>query len=118
MSAPQEPPDAAPDDVDVPGLAGERTDLAWTRTALAAGVAATAMIRRSWAVVDTATGRVAVFSICGLGALAWTATLWSAYLLRTSLEGRTIADKRHLRALSVGTTAFSVVALILAVVPN
>src|SRR5688500_12480053 len=59
MSEPQEPPDAAPDDVDVPGLAGERTDLAWTRTALAAGVAATAMIRRSWAVVDTVTGRVA-----------------------------------------------------------
>lgn len=110
-------PEIVPDDVEVPGLAGERTDMAWSRTALAAGIATAAILRRIWQSFDTVSARAAVFSILGLGALAWLVTLWWAGgTVRATLEGRRIADPHRMRHVAVGTSLFCLTALLLALV--
>ncbi len=118
MTTPSSPTEMVPDDVEVLGLAGERTDLAWSRTALAAGIATAAILRRLWQSFDTVSARAIVFSILGLGALAWLAAVWwTRGVVRTTLEGRRIADPKRIRRVAVGTSMFCLTALLLAAFP-
>jgi uncharacterized membrane protein YidH (DUF202 family) len=110
--------DQTPDDPDVPGLAGERTDLAWSRTALAVAVAGAALLRRVWEHLDTSNGRVVVFTLLGVGAAAWlTALTWAHGAARTTMEGRHVASRAALRRVTIGTMLFCLAALILALAP-
>jgi uncharacterized membrane protein YidH (DUF202 family) len=107
------------DDPDLPGLAGERTDLAWSRSALALVVAGAALLRRIWEDVDVANAQALVFSVLGVGAVSWvTALVWAHGAARSTMEGRRIADAAALRRMTAGTLLFCVAALILAVLPG
>ena len=111
-------PTSTPDDTEVPGLAGERTDLAWSRSALAASVAGAAILRKVWEHVDTNSARIIVFTILGVGAAVWiSALLWARTTARTTLEGRRVADPNVLRRVTIATSIFCFAALILAIIP-
>jgi uncharacterized membrane protein YidH (DUF202 family) len=111
-------PEPTPDDLDVPGLAGERTDLAWSRSALALGVAGAALLRRVWESVGTGNARAVVLALLGVGAATWVAALaWSHGAARTTMEGRRVADAAVLRRVTLGTLMFCLAALVLAVLP-
>ena len=115
------PDDAAeiPDDPEVPGLAAERTDLAWSRTSLAATAAAAAMVKRLWEEFGTTTARVVVYSMLAVGGLAWWGALWWAHVTaRASLAGRQTRHPEGLRRMTIGTLIFCAAALILAAAPH
>ncbi len=108
----------ATDDPEVPGLAGERTDLAWSRTALSVVVAGAALLRRVWQDVDTDNGRVVVFTLLGVGLAAWvTALTWAHGAARSTIEGRQVASSAVLRRVALGTLLYCVAALVLSVLP-
>jgi uncharacterized membrane protein YidH (DUF202 family) len=108
-----------PDDPDVPGLAGERTDLAWSRSAVAVGVAGATLLRRVWDDLETGNGQALIFSILGIGAAAWlTALIWAHGATRTTIEGRRVANANVLGRVTIGTLLFCLAALILALFPT
>lgn len=108
----------AADDPEVPGLAGERTDLAWSRSALALGVAGAAVLRRVWESVDTDNARAVVLALLGVGAATWLAALaWAHGAARTTMEGRRVASAVVLRRVTLGTLMFCAAALVLAIIP-
>jgi uncharacterized membrane protein YidH (DUF202 family) len=110
-------PDAS-DDPELTGLAGERTDLAWSRTGVAALAVAATALRRVWDQFDFLTPRIAVFGLIAAGAFAWAVALLDAdRVRRASIEGQRLADPRTLRAVSLGTAGFALFALILALIP-
>ena len=101
----------------MPGLAGERTDLAWSRSALSLGVAAAAVLRRVWLGLDSVNGRVIVYGILAAAAFMWVGGMMAAALTAASLEGRPVARPHVLRRVTVGTLSLALAALILALVP-
>jgi hypothetical protein len=111
--------DSAPtDDAEVPGLAAERTDLAWGRTSLAMAVVAAALLRRIWTQFETLTARVALFGLLAASAVAWLVGIWwSVTVGRAGLEGRPVATPRVLRRLTVATVGVALVAFVLSIVP-
>ncbi|MEO8698370.1 MAG: DUF202 domain-containing protein [Acidimicrobiales bacterium] len=118
MTDPSPSAETPPDDIEVPGLAGQRTDLAWSRTALAASVAGAVILRRLWEHVNPNNGRLIVSTLLGVGGIVWvTALTWAHATARTTLEGRRIADKTALRRVTIATTIFCLAALILAILP-
>jgi uncharacterized membrane protein YidH (DUF202 family) len=118
MNDPTAPPPEPADDPDVPGLSGERTDLAWSRSALSASVAGAVILRRVWEHVDSDNAKIIVFTLIGVGGAVWlTALTWAHSTARTTIEGRTVADQRALRRVTVGTILFCLAALLLALVP-
>jgi uncharacterized membrane protein YidH (DUF202 family) len=118
MTTDETDPESTPDDTDVPGLAGERTDLAWSRSALALGVAGAALLRRVWQDIDSNNGQAIVFTLLGVGAAAWLAALIWAHEARTTMEGRRVANATILRRVTIGTLLFCAAALVLAVAPT
>jgi uncharacterized membrane protein YidH (DUF202 family) len=109
---------ATPDDVEVRGLAGERTDLAWSRSALALSVAAAAIVRRILTNLRDPTGPVIVLCLLCAGLVTWCAALWwSRLAARTTMEGRPVATRRNLLSVTVATVLFAVAALILSAIP-
>ena len=66
MGEPPVSPGEPDDDPDVPGLAGERTDLAWSRSALASSVAGAVILRHVWEYVDSPNASVIVFTLIGV----------------------------------------------------
>lgn len=108
--------DPAPEDPDLPGVAGERTDLAWSRTGLSVVVCAAAIFKKVWEHFDGRAGRVAVFSALAVGGVAWSLSMrWGAHAARTTAGRRHVADERSVRHLMFGTLAFAVAALLLSI---
>ncbi|GIU88177.1 MAG: hypothetical protein KatS3mg009_2692 [Acidimicrobiia bacterium] len=108
-----------PEDEDTPGLAGERTDLAWSRSALAVLAAVGAIVKR---LIDTTTGprgeSVVVVLLVG-GLVAWAlAVAHARTVAATTITGRALADPGRLRWVARGTAALAAVALVLALLPD
>jgi uncharacterized membrane protein YidH (DUF202 family) len=109
----------ADDDAELTGLAGERTDLAWSRTGIAALALAATALRRVWERFAYLTPRVVVFGIIAAGAFAWAVVLLDAdRVRRASIEGRGLANPRTLRAVSYGTAGFALFAIVIALLPS
>jgi uncharacterized membrane protein YidH (DUF202 family) len=114
--APESSSTAAPDDEELPGLAGERTDMAWSRSGLAVVTCAAALLKRILTQVESATGRWWVFGLLLAGGAAWVAALAHARTVaRSTIEGRLLADERVLRTTAMGTAALGGAALLLAI---
>ncbi len=102
------------DDEELPGLAGERTDLAWSRSGLAVVTCAGAILKRILTNFDSVTARIAVFALLLSGGAAWMAAMGHAQAVaRTTIEGRAVANPRVLATTAYGTTALAVAALVL-----
>lgn len=109
---------AAPDEEEVPGLAGERTDLAWSRSGLAVLACAATVLKRVLDDVDDLTAPTVVLGLIAGGACAWVlAMLHARSVAATTLSGRRLADPRALRLVASGTVALAVGALGLALAP-
>lgn len=103
------------EDEETPGLAGERTDLAWSRSGLAVVACAAAILKRVLTEFDHVSHRALVFGLLAAGAVAWVGALAHARALaRSTIEGRTLADARALRVTAYGTTVLGAGALALA----
>jgi len=95
-----------------PGLAAERTDLAWNRSGLSL-LACGAVVMRGLARPPLVTGRVAVgITILALG--AFTAALGSWRLRRARRGGARAATARDLRPIAFGVTVVGVAAFVVA----
>ncbi len=105
------------DDEDTPGLAGERTDLAWNRSGLAA-LAAVATIAKRILDLDTSTAPTIVLVILVGGGVAWAVALAHGRLLAGAIAGQPSARPETLRYVAYGTTLLALGALVLAVLPD
>jgi len=97
-------------------LAGERTDLAWTRSGIALVVCIAVLVRRVWP-IDRADHLLAL-ALVALGGLAWAAALVVARrVARTTHHGRDVMDGQTLRWISIGTFALALAAFVLGWLP-
>ncbi len=104
------------EDEETPGLAGERTDLAWSRSGLAVVTCAAAILKRVLTEFDRVSQRLVVFGLLAAGGAAWLGTMvYARAVARSTIEGRALADRRVLRTTAHGTTALAFGALLLAV---
>lgn len=109
----------APEDEHLPGLAGERTDLAWSRSGLALAAMVAVVLRRVFEELDEITAPAVVFGLLVGGAVAWAlALLHARVVVSDTLTGRRLADPRALRLVALGTTALALGALLLALAPR
>ena len=105
----------APFEPDEP-LAGERTDLAWTRSGIAVAVCIAVLLRRVWP-IDRADHLLAV-GLVATGALAWAAAIVLARrIARTTHHGRDTMDGPTLRLISHGTFVLALAAFVLGWLP-
>jgi uncharacterized membrane protein YidH (DUF202 family) len=89
-----------------PGVAGERTDLAWNRSGLAVLVCVAVLLRRAWP-LDRA-DHVVALALIGVGASAWAVGLVTARSVsRTTHQGRDVMGAGTLRLICLGTTALA-----------
>ncbi len=97
-------------------LAGERTDLAWTRSGIAVAVCIGVLVRRIWPLHRT--DHLLVVALIALGALAWAvALLLARRISRTTHAGRDVMDAHTLRLLSGGTFVLALGAFVLGSLP-
>ena len=105
----------APFEPDEP-LAGERTDLAWTRSGIAVAVCIAVLVRRIWPLGRT--DHLLAVALVALGALAWAvALLLARRISRTTHAGRDVMDAHTLRLLSGGTFVLALGAFVLGLLP-
>jgi uncharacterized membrane protein YidH (DUF202 family) len=98
-------------------LAGERTDLAWTRSGIAVAVCIAVLLRRIWP-IDRADHLLAV-GLIAVGSLAWAvALLLARRIARTTHQGRDVMDGRTLKLISGGTFVLGLGAFVLAWLPT
>ena len=100
-----------------PGLAAERTDLAWNRSGLSL-VACGAVVMRGLAVTGLPPGDVAIGGgILALGVLTWALGWWQVHRARARGKRRTTAA--DLLPVSLGVSVVGVAAIVLvALSPN
>ena len=107
------------DDEEVPGVAGERTDLAWSRSGLAVLACLAAVAKRLLGTFDQVTGSAVIAAALVVAAGAWTfALFWARTVASTTLAGRTLSEARTLRLVAYGTAAIGVAAIVIALVPG
>jgi uncharacterized membrane protein YidH (DUF202 family) len=107
------------DDEDTPGLAGERTDLAWSRSGLAVLAVVGAILKRVLETLEATEAQVVVAGLLVAGGVGWMLALGHARLIAaTTLAGRAHADPAKLRAVAWSTTALAAGALVLALLPD
>jgi putative membrane protein len=109
-------PDVDPDD-ELPGLAGERTDLAWNRTGLSL-VAILGTLLRSAIVREGPLPYVAL-AVAVAGASLWALSLRRARQLATTTSaGRASAERRVLAAVTMGTIVLALAGALLPLAPT
>jgi uncharacterized membrane protein YidH (DUF202 family) len=97
-------------------LAGERTDLAWTRSGIAFAVCVAVVLRRVWPLDES--GDLLAVGLVGAGAVAWAFGLFVARrVARTTHEGRAVMDARTLRTITAGTFVLALGAFVLGFFP-
>jgi len=115
MSPPRHPGDpeaSGPDGYD-PGLASERTDLAWNRSGLAL-LACGAAVFKGFTVGNPTPGRVAIgTAILVLGGFTWLLGAWQARRRSRPGTARAVASPRDLFPVAFGTAAVGVAAFLL-----
>ena len=96
-----------------PGLAAERTDLAWNRSGLAVVVAVAIMLRRLWPL----DGYKSVFAMAliAVGAIAWAVGMYLARRERSDAKARRPMGVSTGRMLTVGTLVLAVAGFLLGV---
>jgi uncharacterized membrane protein YidH (DUF202 family) len=110
---------AIPEDEQTPGLAGQRTDLAWSRSGLAVVTCLAAIAKKLLPELSTISASALVVILLAIGGLAWiVALLWARAIAAQTLAGRQTADHRTLRAVAYGTTALAVASIVIALVPS
>ena len=101
-----------PDGV-TPGLAAERTDLAWNRSGLSL-LACGAAVARGFTVGDPTAGRIGVgTAILVLGAFTWSLGAWQARRRAGAGLARIVARPRDLLPVAAGTAAVGIAAFLL-----
>ena len=96
-----------------PGLAAERTDLAWNRSGLSL-LACGAAVARGFTVGDPTPGRIGVgAAILVLGAFTWLLGAWQARRRSGAGLARVVARPRDLFPVAAGTAAVGIAAFLL-----
>jgi len=99
-----------------PGMAAERTDLAWSRSGVALLACGVVVLKGLPNVTGDSSRPAEGLLILGLGALTWGMGHWSARQRRTALAGtRPVARWRDLAPTAIGTATVGMAALFLAV---
>jgi uncharacterized membrane protein YidH (DUF202 family) len=98
-----------PDDIEDrdPGLARERTDLAWTRTAISFAALGAAMLR---------TNAIAGVLVLATAVAVWLLGQLSARDLQPAARPRRLSHRRTVQLVTIVTTLMSLLALILALI--
>lgn len=97
-------------------LAGERTDLAWTRSGIAVAVCIAVLLRRVWPI--NRADHVLAIGLVAVGGLAWAIALVLAKrIARTTHAGRVVMDAHTLKLISVGTFVLALAAFVLGWLP-
>ena len=109
----------AGEDEETGGLAGERTDLAWSRSGIAVIACLAAIAKRVLPDVTSLDARAIVATALTIGGIAWAfSLLWARRVAAVTLTGRRIADARTLRFVAAGTAALGLVATAVALLPD
>ncbi len=104
-----DPADGPADDLGDPGLAGERTELAWSRSGLAAVAAVAVLVRHLWPLRG---GRVdLVLALVATGSVLWVAAALSA---RRRSGRRSAGRVGTFRLVTVATVLLAVAGAVLA----
>jgi uncharacterized membrane protein YidH (DUF202 family) len=93
-----------------PGLARERTELAWNRSGLAALVAVTVVLRRLWPLHGYKT--VVTLTLIAVGAATWTVSLRFARRIRLNQDGPHGLKESTARLLMFGTVVLAFAAFV------
>jgi hypothetical protein len=106
-------PDLPPRPAD-PGLARERTALAWNRSGLAAVVCIAVLLRRIWPLHGGA--EKLALGLIAAAAIVWALVLLMVITANTGPEARPVMGRRVFPLMTAGTLILAVVALVLAFV--
>ncbi len=98
-----------PDDIEDrdPGLARERTDLAWTRTSISFAALGAAMLH---------TSAVAGMLVLGAAVAVWVLGQLSARDLQPGIRPRRLSHRRTVQLITLLTTGMSLLALLIALI--
>lgn len=99
----------APEDIEDrdPGLARERTDLAWTRTSISFAALGAAMLR---------TNAVAGVLVLTTAVAVWLLGQVSARDLQPAVRPRRLSHRRTVQLITLATTGMSLLALLIALI--
>jgi hypothetical protein len=103
-----------PDPTADPGLARERTALAWNRSGLAAVVCIAVLLRRVWPIHGTA--EKLVLGLIAAAAVVWALVLLAVLMAGSHPEGSLVMGRRVFPLMTAGTLILAVVAFVLAFV--
>lgn len=105
------------DDEEVPGLAGERTDLAWSRSGLAVLACLAAIARKFVPSLNDLSATAWVVSALVVGTAGWLIGLfWARLAAATTMSGRVVANPTTLRMVAYGTAILGAVGVVVALV--
>jgi uncharacterized membrane protein YidH (DUF202 family) len=110
---------AVVEDEELAGLAGERTDLAWTRSGLAVVGAVAALVKRAVDDLDLTSASSIVAALLVALAVAWGASVvYGAVFARPTRDPRRPVDDQRARRVAYGTALVGGGALVIALLPG